>query len=273
MPQPSKVDAKELDKALSGEEDDSQIGVLAGFPILQVKGMERYINILFYADSGVGKTVLCGSAAAVAAMAPVLFIDVEGGSMSLNDFYPQVEVVRITDWRDMQKLMKELAKGKSKYRTVVIDSLSECSKLSMHNVMDNAIKGATRDIDPDVPEIYHWGKNIIQMRRFVRQMRDLEMNVLFTALLDQEKNNKGKWISRPSMPGKLAKEIPGLMDIVCYYYIKQKGDDMQRLLLTGQTDTIIAKDRSNKLPQVIEEPTMTKMYQYILGDNPAQENS
>jgi hypothetical protein len=255
---------------------DDQPTVLGKFPILQVQGMEKNINMLIYAESGVGKTVLCGSAAAVSEMGPVLFIDVEGGTMSLMDFYPNVQVIRIQSWNDMQRLVKLIAKGDHGYNTIVIDSLSECSKLSMQNVMDVEVATSSRDIDPDVPEIRHWGKNIEQMRRFVRTMRDLEVNVLFTALSDKEKDNKGKWQSYPMMPGKLSKEIPGFMDIVCYYYIKstkREGKDVkQRLLVSTSTDTAVAKDRSNKLPQVMEEPTMAKIYEAIIGTSPAKEN-
>jgi len=130
---------------------------------------------------------------------------------------------------------------------------------------------ADPDIDADVPRMRDWGKNINQIRTFTRGFRDLPMNVVFTALVDSEQDNRGKMVHRPLFQGKLKSEVPGFMDIVAFYYVKAKGEEYNRYLLTQQTDTHIAKDRSNKLPRVLENPTMTTLYEYILGNTTTEE--
>lgn len=245
---------------------------LAGYEIVPVGTMENNLNILIYGEPGVGKTVLAGSASVVEDMSPVLLLDVEGGTMSLNKQYKDVDVIRITKWIDLLKINNQLDSGDHPYKTVILDSLTEAQKLSMSDIMTKAVK-EDPDLDRDVPTMRAWGQNLEQMRRFTRALRDLPMNVIFTALVESDKNNKGKMSYRPLFQGKTKGEVPGFMDIVAYYYIIQKGDENMRILLSHQTDTVIAKDRSNALPKLLEEPTMEKIYNHIMGNTPSEKDN
>lgn len=236
---------------------------LGGIPILSVESMDKHINMLVYGEPGCGKTVLAGSASKVEEMSPVVLIDIEGGTMSLNDFYPDVEVLRVKTWKDLQLVYDALYKGEGGYKTVILDSLTEAQKLSMADIMKQA-RREDPSIDPDVPGIRHWGKNIEQTRRMVRGYRDLPMNVIFTALAESDKDNRGKTVYRPMLSGKVKGEIPGFMDIVMFMYVKMSGDNVKRLLLTGSTDAAMAKDRSNRLPGIVEDPTMGSLYETIV---------
>lgn len=246
---------------------------VGGLRIESVQESVDYINLLIYGPSGVGKTVLAGSSSAVDAMSPVLFVDIEGGTLSLADRYPNVERVRVQTWDQMQNVYDELYKGGTEFRTVVLDSLTEINKFSMAQIMDHLIRFGRPgggDVDPDVPSQREWGKNIEQTRKLVRAFRDLPMNTIFTALSAENRDPRsGMTKSYPSLPGKLAGEVAGFVDIVAFYYIKRDGDTQKRLLLTQQTDKEVAKDRSGKLPVVVEQPTMETIYGYIFnrGDN------
>jgi len=106
------------------------------------------------------------------------------------------------------------------------------------------------------------------MRKFVRAFRDLPMNTIFTALKVDAKNDRtGMVTTKPSLSGKLADEVAAFLDIVVYYYVKQVVENGEkfdrRLLLTAKTETIIAKDRTDRLPIVVEEPTMQKLFDLI----------
>lgn len=198
---------------------------------------------------------------------PVLFIDIEGGTTSLVHSYPDVETVRVTTWKEMQEVYNELSEGNSGYSTIVLDSLTEIQKFNMYHVMQEAaIKRPNVEIE--VPAMRDWGVSLEQIRRMVRGFRDLDMNTIFTALMVEDRDQRTGIVTvKPSLPGKLAGEIAAFLDIVLYYYVKETdtadGPISERLILTQRTEKVIAKDRSGKLPQVIEAPTMAQIYNYM----------
>lgn len=237
---------------------------LAGLRVGTIEDRDPYLNVLIYGNPGAGKTVLSGSADAVPEMRPVLFVDVEAGTESLRNTHPNVDTVRVTNWKDVQNVYNELHAGGHGYNTVVLDSLTEIQKFSMYNIMSDLVAKKS-DADPDVPGMREWGKNIEQIRRFVRGFRDLPMNSIFTALMKSDKDSKtGVVQMKPYLSGKLADEVAGFLDVVVYYYVKQVGAgdeaEFKRLLLTQATEQQVAKDRTGKLPMVIEDPTMAKLY-------------
>lgn len=244
---------------------------LGGLQVQTVADKMAFINLLVYGDPGVGKTVLAASADKVPEMRPVIFIDIEGGTFSIRERYPEVKVVRVESWDDMQSIYDALLMEDHGYRTVVLDSLTEIQKFSMYNIMEFTVK-KDPDRDPDVPSMREWGKNIEQIRKLVRAFRDLPMHTIFTALEKSDKDNKtGKVKTKPSLSGKLANEVAGFLDIVAYQYTKVHEDELRRYLLTGSHEQYVAKDRSDNLPLTIESPTMDKVFGFAFGNESIKE--
>lgn len=249
----------------------------AGLDLLTVEDVPPWLNLMLYGDPGAGKTVLAGSADEVADMSPVLLIDIEGGAFSLKAFYPGVHVIRVRSLDQLVTIYKELEKGEHPYRTVIVDSLSETAKMIMNNIMA-AVVAEDSDRDPDVPSLREWGKLGEQMRRMVRRFRDLPMHTIFTALLDETQDQKGRVRKYPMLGGKLKREVSGFMDIVLFVYTKHvkinaageldkdADESLHRFVLSSSTDEYVCKDRSNRMPEILLDPTMTKIHELIQGE-------
>jgi AAA domain len=240
---------------------------IAGLQLFK-PSVEGFLNLFFYGDPGAGKTRLAGSSILVPEMCPVLFWDFEGGTRSLADDYGDVDVVRLTSWQKVADLYDKLF-DKNPYKTLVCDSLTETQKFSMSEIMRDVVK-AHPDRDPDVASLREWGKSGEQVRRLVRALRDLNCNVIFTALKADDKDDKGNVLkTKPSLPGKMSGEIAGYVDVVGYLYKKEvrKGTevDNKTLLLTQGTEKQIAKDRSGRLPMIMDAPTMVDIYALMKG--------
>ena len=235
---------------------------LAGLRVVKAREARPTFNFLVYGEPGVGKTRLCGSADNIPEMRKVLMVDVEAGSMSIRETNPDVDTVRVTTWKEMQEVYDYLYAGNHDYSTVILDSLTEIQKFNMMDIMTQRV-AEREDLDPDVPGMREWGKNLEQMRRFVRAFRDLDMNTFFTALAksDQDKRT-GITTKKPSLSGKLADEVAGFLDIVIYMYVKEVDGQASRMILTGATEQFIAKDRTGRLPLVIQEPSMKTILEY-----------
>lgn len=241
------------------------VNSIAGLSISKVSDQPPHFNMLVYGEPGVGKTTLAGSADEIPEMRKILVLDIEGGLLSLRDKYPTIDTVRIKTWEDLQKVYDELYEGNHGYSTLVIDSLTEVQKMSMDKVMRRLVE-EHEDRDADVPGIREWNINIEQTRKFVRAFRDLPVSTIFTALVKLDKNARtGATRKKPSLSGKVADEVAGFLDIVAYLYTKEIDGTNKRLLLCGSTEDTVAKDRTDKLPQVIVDPTMSTIWNAVKG--------
>jgi hypothetical protein len=245
-------------------------GSIAGLKLERVADVAPHFNMLIYGRSGVGKTWLAGSSYAVPEMRRVLYIDIEGGVLTLKKAFPGVERVRISSWKQMQQLYDGLYAGGHGFNTVVIDSLTEIQKFNMDEIMRKLIE-ANEARDEDVPSLREWGKNLEQIRRFVRAFRDLPLNVIFTALEREDTDRLKRPIKLPSLSGKMAGEVAAFLDIVLYYNMKEVTEDGEakqvRVLQSQATESVVAKDRSGLLPPALiipDQGTMDPLYDLIV---------
>lgn len=234
-----------------------------------------WINLLIYGEPGVGKTRLAASACKVPQMSPVLIADFEGGTLSLASDMPEVDIwpdpgeERRPTWKDVDTLYGALY-NKNPYKTIIVDSLTETQKFAMSQIMRDVVaKDSERD--PDVASLREWGKSGEQIRRMVRAFRDLPCHTIFTCLVSEDRDERtNSWKTRPGLPGKLKGEVAGYVDIVMYLYKKEVGPlsdrEIKTLALTQGTERQTAKDRSGKLPAIMEAPTMAMIYDMIQGD-------
>lgn len=222
-----------------------------------------YLNLLVYGHPGSGKTFLGGTAEDHPLTAPVLFLDVEGGTITIRK-RKDIDVIQVRSPEHVKEIHDKLREDNNGYyKTVVIDSLTELQKLDMRSIMLDVVQKRP-DQDIDVPSQREWGKSNEHIRRIVRAFRDLEMNTIFTALMHELKDDKtGQVTYYPSVPGKLRAEVPGFLDIVGYLYTTINGEDISRTIQFTQTQRVIAKDRTSSLGDRMENPTIPMMFDLI----------
>lgn len=245
---------------------------LGGLSISRPQDSIKYLNLMVYGDSGAGKTLLAGTSAFVEELTPVLFVDVEGGTLTLSHFddTADIDVVRVENWKQMQKVYDELYLGKHPYKTVVIDSLTEMQKMAMSSVLGAGEKKSIEAVG-NLPEFKEWHINTEQMRRLVRAFRDLPINTIFTCLAmdQQDPRRESVFIKKPALTKKLANEIPAFFDILFYLYVKESKSGNLRLMQTDKSDRVVAKCRIQGVPLFIENPTMESLYDMLIR-NPAK---
>lgn len=224
------------------------------------------VKMLVYGDPGVGKTVFSCSGDRT------IFIDVEGGSLSIQKRIKDKKVVRkrFDTFDEIEEFVRGLREKGSKADTLVIDSITELQKKLMDSIVDQ---------HPEVKRPYgdgltvgDWGYNTERMRRFIRMARDLDMNVIFTALAMDEKNEMtGAVKTLPKMSSKLSADVCGYVDIVGYLYVDNVTDEdgesvPVRRMLVQPVGMYYAKDRSGALGNVIDNPTFPDIYNTIFGE-------
>ncbi len=249
------------------EEEENESPTDLPFPLVNPDAAEKALKLLIHSDPGIGKTFLAGTAADDPDLVPVLFIDTEGGSLTIRNKMKKgvLDVVRVTSYADMVKLITWLRRGTHPYKTLIIDSLTEMQKIIMADIMR---QGAIKDgKDPDIPEMRDWGKNSERVRKIVRAFRDLpNVHVVFTTLsVDIKDDRTGLVTTKPALPGQLRNEVPGYIDVVGWLHVvvsEEKTDDKKRnKILTRQimfqpARNVLVKDRSAALGTIMENPTL-----------------
>ena len=258
----------------------------------------RWVKILVYADFGIGKTYLAGTASSVSAMNDVIAVSAEAGELTWDSDdsgkhkFENIDSIRVTDYKTVARIyeylklhcdlrddpspeaLDKLIKLQSKftgrpieeggaprrYRTVIIDSLTEVESYCMMQLLNISDKTGLQD-EVQTAEWSEYKKQHSMVQRLVRAYRDLPMHVIFVCSRSYIQDDQKRMIFSPAMTGKLSNQIQGFMDIVGYLTSIQGEDGKTvRRLHVQPVGRYAAKCRlSNYRKPYWDDPTMAEI--------------
>ncbi len=226
---------------------------------------QRFANSLIFGPAGHGKTYLLGTAVFDERTCPIAVLDFEGGVLDVLTGLPGEGTdwvhMPIHTWDDFNQAYERLRVNDEGFRSAGVDSISETHIFALLNLLEDG--KPSREKEPDLIQQGDYGVALIQLRRLVRAFRDLPMHTFFTSHYRDEKDPREGLVKVPSMAGKAAIEIPGLMTLVGYLALAENEEgDVERILLLQNYAKIRTKVRMPwgvEAPDEILDPTVTKL--------------
>lgn len=252
----------------------------------------RWLDVLVYGKSGVGKTRFAGTATQSDETSPVLFIDAEAGVTTLQSAGFEPDVVRVEDFESFKKvswfvhqharLRQRYDEGEEKvldnirdlhedtfgqivedpplYRSVVVDSLSEIEDYLLSDITgDDRFEFTLEAPDPSWSD---WRSNHANIRKMCRLFRDAPLHTVFTALVSRDKDKSGQVTIGPDLSGQLVGQIPQFFDVVGFMNVRDDDNGgVDRAIVVQPHKKFIAKDRTDAMDTVMVDPSVPQIYE------------
>lgn len=211
---------------------------------------EKGVKILVHGVSGCGKTTL------IKTLANPLVLSAESGLLVLQDFdIPYIEIGTLDELTEAYNWVSTNEEARQ-FDTICLDSISEIAEV---------VLAAEKDVAKDPRQAY--GAMQDKMSKIIRAFRDLEgFNVYFSAKTEKEKDDTGRLLWSPMMPGnKMGQALPYFFDEVFALRVeKDEAGENVRMIQTDNDGVWSAKDRSGRL-DFWEEPDLGKIIEKIEG--------
>ena len=214
----------------------------------------KHIKAIIFGEPGAGKTLMSST------FPDPLFVCAEPGLMSIADRdIPYVHVDNVADIIGIKNLLDQGPDVRESMigfpiNTVVIDTIDEVQKILIAERLKSEKKEAMT-----LPD---WGWLSEQMQALIRGFRNLDMHVVFTChLKESTDSDSGRTYFKPGLQGAIADQIPGYVDlslaiipVIDTDVVDNATVKVQRRYLHSfpTNNMSFLKDRSGKLPQVIE---------------------
>lgn len=204
---------------------------------VQPSATEPTQNILLYGPPGTGKTI-----GATSAPGPVLVLNGEGpgGVRRAREIHgaDKIREVKVTGKPVLDEAYLYLLERNGGEKTVVIDTVGEVYRILLE------------EIGGDRPTLQNWGDVNTIVERFVRALRDLEINVVLTCHEELVTDGTtGETMRQPVTGGKkLPGQLMAQVDIVAYTaVVTHDGADPEYVAQLVAGAGRHAKDRSGRL--------------------------
>lgn len=214
------------------------------------RGHARYLNALFYARHGAGKTTLAGSAVDIPEMQDVLVVAAEGGDIVFEDNpriknWENIDIIKVDRIEQFQKVrewvenhvrfrdsdtdaakenlrkLQDLAfpdvpdpERLRRFRTVIVDSLSEIEALHLKKILGDDQVAFDEGGEMQVAGYPEFRRNLHGMQNICRTFRDLPIHFLATCAESYAQDERKAFHYTPRMTGQLKDVLQGFFDVV-----------------------------------------------------------
>jgi hypothetical protein len=210
------------------------------------------VKFLVYGEAGSGKTVFAST------WNRPIFLDIDKGLASVTKKVHKVEINSIDDIEDAVRYLRG---ANHPFRTVVVDSINELQYIQMRNIIEKY--PTIRRAYSDLPSLSDYGKLIDTFEKIVRQIKSLQMNVVFIANVAPQIYETDT-IQIQLVGKQMPRTMTRMVDVVGYLYRVEGGDTDagKTRVMVFDAANYTSKDRSGVLPTTMENPTYGKLHEY-----------
>jgi len=248
--------------------DTKEAVKLPKFAIKKAAQMGSPKSILLYGPPKKGKTVFASSISAVPGYERVLLIDVEGGSSSVNAWYPNIDVIETPTAREFSKVVEALlnneiveAESGLPYQVVIIDTLDKAQ--------ERQLELYAADPKSEKDGYFKWAALKTWTSKMADYLHMAPFLTIFVAHQDDEKDDKtGVVTTTVMLSGKSRFTFPSTPDIIGHFTVITVEEDgkkgPRRAVDFTVSDKLISGQRyADKLNGKFLDPTMEKIFQKI----------
>ena len=253
--------------------------------ITPVRLLDRPRSWAIYGRSGTGKTTFASTFPK-----PALLIDVrDQGTDSVADVR-QLDHAEVETWEDFEDLYYYLKENPKKYKTVIIDTMTQLQQVCLEYILRDKKKDAERVGDWGTMTRREWGDASGMLKDWIINFRNLPLEVVFLAqekitANDDEDNDDSDNRIMPNVGSDVMKSVRSALNaavsIIGNTFIKSrkikkevKGkkvirEDILYCLRIGPNpvyDTKIRKPKSVPPPPWIEDPEYKDVIEVIQGE-------
>lgn len=257
-------------------------------PVTPVAKLKKFRSFVLYGRSGTGKTTLASTFPG-----PLLLLDVKDeGTDSVSDV-PDLDVMDVASLEDFERAYWWLKKHPKKYKTVIIDTVSQLQSIAVQEIAGDKAKGKKKAGDWGSMTKRDWADVAAVMKEWLVNYRDLSklgINVVFIAQdrvfnFNEEDDAIDEGMLAPEVgPGlspSIAKTLNAAVSMIGNTFIRTRevkkevdGKKVTRrkteyCLRVGPSPvyiTKVRKPREYEAPELIVNPDYDKIMDIIQGD-------
>lgn len=248
-------------------------------PVRSAKSLATYRSYVIYGRSGTGKTTL-----AETFPGPKLLLDVRDHGTDSIVGSKDTDILDVEDWEQLdQEVYWFLKQHPDKYKTVIIDTITQAQEMRMQELLAKKKKNAKRAGEWGSMTRQEFGQVSSSMKTMITNYRDLKMNVVFIAQqrvsrADEDDADVGidPEIGPQLMPS-IAGHLNASVSIIGNMFIREvsnktKGNGatkIQHCLFIGPDAVRITKTRkakSVKVPPMLVDPVYEDLIETLKGE-------